>query len=171
MRGRAGFTIVEVLITVAIVGIIAIAGFGFNFFVNSYNMARDTFLNVHAYTHIYTKGMIALDMIARGTENNKGLMESQSVTVPTPGGSGDTIEFLDGQDGVTTRSFYLSGDDLIYEGGSTLTVINGNVTTLTFTRPPGQDDLVDIELVLEDNLLGTNVTVELDSSVKLRNAQ
>jgi len=42
MIKRRGITIVEILIAVAIIGVIVVAGFGFNFFVDSYNMGRES---------------------------------------------------------------------------------------------------------------------------------
>lgn len=164
-----GFTIVELLITVAIIGVIAVTGFGYNFFVDSYDLGRETFLSIYIHNNLYDKAMIGIDKMVRGAEDHKGLQESQHVDTPVSGASGDTIVFADGEDVSVTRTIYLSGDDVIYAGGSTETIVDGDVNTLTFSRPSGTNDLININIIMQKVSLGDTITVNLTTSVKLRN--
>lgn len=177
INSHRGMTFVEVLITVALIGIIVIAGFGFNFFVDSYRLARDTFLYIYVYGDMQRKGMLGLEDMVRGREGHKGIQEAQDITIPaTVGAFGETIEFVDGEEDptaegypTTTRQFRKSSAKLQYvnASGGVTDIIDQDVNALKFTKV--QDDLVKIELELSKTALGKSITVDLKTYVKLRN--
>ena len=81
------------------------------------------------------------------------------------------IVFVDQDDAALSRSFQISGDKLEYtdETGTTIDLIDRNVDLLTFERPTAQIDLIEINLVLEETMMGRTITVNLSTSAKVRN--
>lgn len=165
-NGQKGFTLPEVMIssvlTIVVVGIIY-ALFIFSYDILGYALVQG---------ELQEKATSAMEKMIRGVDANyKGIQEAQGITAPAANNSGSTIVFIDQDNSAITRSFALSGDDIIYvnAAGATSIFIEGDVNTLNFTRPLNNDDLVEIQLILQRTFLNKNFSVSISSSIKLRN--
>ncbi len=166
------FTIVEMLISAAL--ILILIGVVYNLYV----LAKDTWLNVYEHGRMQSKALFIMEGMVSGVDaGRKGIYEAQDVIIPAAGNSDTQIEFVDQDDPSVTRSFYLSGDRevrYIDEAGtdSYLDIdedVDNDVEALTFTRPSDNDDLIIIGLALKKTVMGKHVSVNLSTSVKLRN--
>ena len=159
-EGEAGFTLVEILITAAVMSIVATAimGFAMRVFTSTATIVerRD----------VFAEGRIALDRLS------KQIRQGESVTTSTA----SQIEFESYLDGdPTTIAWRVTGSAAPYklqesrDGGSTYVTVATSLTSnnvFTYTTHAGVTDQVTINMSL-----GTDTsTVDLTSDVYLRNA-
>jgi len=161
---RKGFTVGELLAASLLTGMAIAAIY------TVYIFANETWLKVSVQAELQEKATYGLERMVRGVDGNyKGVQEAQSVTIPAVAGSGNQILFVDSENGAVSRSFYLSGDDVMYQNESAVTsvLVNGDVQTLTFSQP--QAGLIRINLILQRAVLGGTSSINLFTSVDLRN--
>ena len=168
MKPASGLTMVEVLVVVAIIGILVAAGFGFNFLVDSYGLMMDTFQYVYVYADLDRRAMIGLRLMTDGIDDHRGLREAESAIISS---AGSRIDFVDGQ-GVSTRAFYLSGEEVRYiDGAGNDEAMEGTLdqdeSSITFSLP--QLDMVEISLDLAKNAWGKDIEINASTSVRMRN--
>jgi Tfp pilus assembly protein PilE len=166
LKTPKGLTIAEVIVACALVAIITAVAYNF------YVLAKD------AWTHAFVQGsmqndaILAIEQMVYGVgSTRKGIQEAQDIIAPIEGASTSQIEYVDQDDDALTRLFFQNGDRLVYtdENDINSDIINNSVQTLTFTRPAGQADLIQINLVLQRMVRGRAVTVILATSTRLRN--
>jgi len=156
---RKGFTVGELLAASLLTGIAIAAIY------TVYVFANETWLRVCVQAELQEKATYGLERMVRGVdENYRGIQEAQSVTAPAVAGSDDQILFVDSSPSATSRTFYLSGNDVMYQNEI---LIDGDVQTLTFSQP--QVGLIKINLILQRIVLGRTSSINLFTLVDLRN--
>lgn len=156
---RKGFTVGE-LLAASFLTAIAIAAI-----YTVYIFANETWLKVSVQAELQEKAAYGLERMVRGVDGNyKGIQEAQSVTTPAVAGSGNQIFFVDSENPAVSRTFYLSGDDVMYQNE---VLVDGDVQTLTFSQP--QAGLIRINLILQRTVLSGTSSINLFTSVDLRN--
>ncbi|MFH1753287.1 MAG: prepilin-type N-terminal cleavage/methylation domain-containing protein [Candidatus Omnitrophota bacterium] len=166
MRHKKGFTIAEVI--VASVLVVIIAAVAYNFYV----LAKDAWFHVFAQGDMQTEAILGIEKMLYGVDaTRKGVLEAQDIITPGDGTTTSVLRFVDQDDININRFFSKQADTLVYtnENGINTVIINGDVQTLTFTRPAGQPDIVDINLVLQRAIRGKVITVNLSTSARIRN--
>ena len=161
-----GLTIVEII--VACVLVVIITAVAYNFYV----LAKDTWMHAFVQGSMQNDAILAIEQMVYGVgSTRKGIQEAQDIIVPIEGASTSQVEFVDQDDDALTRLFFQNGDRLVYtdENDINSDIIDGSVQTLTFTRPAGQADLIQINLVLQRTVRGRAITVNLATSTRLRN--
>lgn len=165
-------TIVELLISSLLVIVIIAVAYGV------YTMARDVQVCVFEQGRMQNKALFILERMIHGVGTaRKGIEEAQDILSPAAGAAAAAqIQFVDQDDATMTRSFYLLNSEVRYidSGGSDTrldidTDVEGDVQTLTFTRPADNDDLIEIGLILQKTVWGKSIVVDLSTSVRLRN--
>ena len=161
-----GFTVVEMIVAAALIMVvISVAYYG-------YVLAKDAWLFVSVQGEMQRNAMLGVERMVHGVDGSlKGLHEAQGIISPTPGNSDSSIEFTDGVNNTLSRAFGINTDKLEYvdEANNSSDLIDQDVQTVTFNRPSGRDDLIEIGLVLQRVVAQKTITVNLNTSVKLRN--
>jgi Tfp pilus assembly protein PilE len=168
---KKGVTIAELIIGAVLV--VILAGVVYNLYV----YAKDAWLHVFVQGDMQAKAILAMERMVYGVDVDatsgyrKGIQEAQDILVPAIETSGSQIEFVDAEDIAVSRLFFQNGDRLIYtdDVGVNTDILDSDVLTLTFDRPAGQNDLVNITLILQRVVRGKTITVDLLTSVRLRN--
>ncbi len=164
LKSRRGMTIAEVIVASLIVVIIAAVAYNF------YVLAKDTWLHAFVQGDMQTEAILGIEKMLYGVDaTRKGIMEAQDIITPLVGAFSSQIEIVDQNDTTLSRLFFQLGDTLMYtdENNVSTVIINGDVQTLTFTRPTA--DVVVIDLILQRAIRGKVITVDLSTSARIRN--
>ncbi len=142
-RARAGFTLVEVMLVIAIIGIVS-------------SLGAVMFIQVNRY-FILSKAKIALQQEARSVMYvmAKELRQAQSSTIAITQASGQPyyseITFTE-QEG-NTVTFLQNGKSLEMINGNDTQVLSNNLFYLAFTFPRSDDmNIVSIAMTLETSI-------------------
>jgi len=166
LKSKRGLTIAEMI--VASVLVVIIAAIAYNFYV----LAKDAWVHTFVQGGMQTEAILGVEKMLYGVDaTRKGIVEAQDILTPLADGSSSQIEFVDQNDDTTSRLFFQQGDTLVYtdENNVNTVIIDGDVQALTFTRPAGRPDVVEIKLILEDEVRGRVITVNLSTSARIRN--
>lgn len=163
---ESGFTLLDVMVSAVLTVIIIAAAYNF------YTTAKLTWAYSFAQGNMHREAALAIEKMIHGIDaSHKGVAAARDIWLPAPGGAGALIQFEDSGTGGMTRQFYLQGDRLVYldENNNTQDIIDGDVTVLSFARPAGRDNLVNIVLTMQRNVLGKAVSARMATSIELRN--
>jgi hypothetical protein len=161
-----GFSIPDIIMGLFLS--VIIVGVSYNF----YTASKLVWAYTYAQSNMQRDAMISLEKIIHGTDTNrKGIAEAQDILTPSASSSDSQIQFEDSVGTGTSRWFYLQNNQLVYmdENNNVSNILDGDVQTLTFTRPNGRDNLVNIDLTLQRLVLDKTITVNVSTSVELRN--
>jgi prepilin-type N-terminal cleavage/methylation domain-containing protein len=141
-RSRRGYSLVEVMLVVAIVGILASVGANIFLQVNRYFILSNTRLEIQREARA-TMYMISRDM--RQAQSSTIVIDRASASQPFY--SRITFTKIQGGDPV---SFYQDGKNLVESVGTTTSILSKNVQYLSFTFPRSDDmTIISVALTLE----------------------
>lgn len=166
IRSEKGFTIAELIVSAVITLLVIGAAVGF------YVIARDAWQHVLIQGDMQNEAILAIEKMFYGVDvSRKGIQEAQDVVIPAAGASSNQIEFIDQDDALISRLFYQVGNKLVYNNENNIDsdLINSDVASVTFTRPSDNDDLIQINLVMQRIVRGKTISVNISTSVRLRN--
>ena len=140
IRGRAGYSLTEMLMAVAIIGILASVGARMMLQVNRY------FIMTNTRTDLQREARDLMSVINRNLRQAR----ADSIRIDTVPGqpfySRLTFTKIQG----TTMTFYLSGTNLIQVVGSKNRTLTKNIKHLAFTLPRSDDlSIVSVSVTLE----------------------
>jgi prepilin-type N-terminal cleavage/methylation domain-containing protein len=143
LRGRRGYSLTELLIVVAIVGILGSVGARMLLQVNRYYMMTST------------RGDLQREARALMYVVNRNLRQAQSSTIAIDRAAGQPfatrLTFTKVQG--TTMTFYQTGNSLIQVVGGKQRVLSKNVKYLAFTFPRSDDlSIVSVSVTLEKGI-------------------
>ena len=164
-----GFTLAELIMSLFL-SVIVIA-VSYNFYVAS----KLVWAYTYAQSNMQRDAMLSLEKMIHGIDvGRKGIAEAHDILTPVPGFSGNPssdsqIQFDDLAG--DSRWFYLQNVQLVYRDENNIdsNIIDSDVQSLTFTRLDGRDNLVKIDLTLQRPVLGKTITVDVSTSIELRN--
>lgn len=166
IRSGRGFTIAEFIVSAVITLLIIGVAVGF------YVIARDAWQHVLIQGNMQNEAILAVEKMFYGVDVlRKGIQEAQDVVTPAAGASSNQIEFIDQDNTLISRIFYQVGDRLVYNNENDIDsdLIDGDVASVTFTRPIDNDDLIQINLIMQRIVRGKAISVNISTSVRLRN--
>lgn len=143
IRARAGYSVTELMIVVAIIGILASVGGRVMLQVNRY------FIMTNTRTDLQREARDLMAVINR----NLRQAQASSITIDTVPGQPfySRLTFTKVQG--TTMSFYLSGTSLIQKVGSKTRILTKNIKHLAFTLPRSDDlSIISVSVTLEKGI-------------------
>lgn len=143
LRGRSGYSLTEMMMAVAIIGILATVGARVMLQVNRY------FIMTNTRTDLQREARDLMAVINRNLRQAR----ASSITIDTVAGqpfySRLTFTKIQG----TTMTFYLSGTTLVQVVGAKNRVLTKNVKHLAFTFPRSDDlSIVSVSVTLEKGI-------------------
>lgn len=142
-RGRAGYSLTEMMLAVAIIGILATVGARVMLQVNRY------FIMTNTRTDLQREARDLMAVINRNLRQAR----SSSITIDTVPGQPfySRLTFTKVQG--TTMTFYLNGTTLVQAVGAKNRVLTKNVKHLAFTFPRSDDlSIVSVSVTLEKGI-------------------
>lgn len=142
-RGRSGYTLTEMLMVVAIVGIVASVGARILLQVNRY------FIMTNTRVELQREARAIMYIINRNLRQSSTSSLLVDRAANQPFYSRLTFTKVQG----TTMQFYQSGNNLIQQVGSQQTVLTKNVKYLSFTFPRSDDlSVLSVSVTLEKTI-------------------
>jgi len=169
-------SLVEILVGMALLTITVSVSYSF------YTATKLSWAYALNQSGMQRDAMAALEKMVYGIDaNREGITVARNVTAPAaPPSNSDTqgsqIDFWDPDTSILLpRSFFVQNNQLVFmDTDSTTTIIlDADVDSLTFTRPAGRANLIQINLALQRSVLQGKkiIDVSVNTSVELRNFQ
>jgi len=154
IKNNKGFTLIEIIMVIIVLGILSIFGFSF------LSTAIHTYSMMEKQKGLYDEAAMAMERISRE------LRDAESISAPTSGNSGSTLEFTKShetdEDSDTTIIFQVPVDTTTLQRVGTATkTLADNVSTFNVERgtvADGDEDGITIILMLESG--EANITLQ-----------
>jgi len=140
IKNEKGFTLIEMIIVIIVLGVLSIFGFSFiSTAVNTYSM-------MEKQKGLFDQATMVMERISRE------LRDANTITAPASGGSGSTLTFTTSnatpQDSDTSISFQLSGTTLQRVGTATVNLADNVVASTGFSAANSSNEIT-ITLTLQ----------------------